>query len=48
MASPARPASVSGPFGLAPDLARCSFDHTLHREVSSPVCFARSPVLLLA
>ncbi|KAM3299959.1 hypothetical protein ACQJBY_041125 [Aegilops geniculata] len=32
MASPARPASVSGPFGLAPDLARCSFDHTLRRE----------------
>ncbi|CAM0953913.1 unnamed protein product [Alopecurus aequalis] len=32
MASPARQASVSGPFGLAPDLARCSFDQTLRRE----------------
>ncbi|KAM0922426.1 hypothetical protein ACQ4PT_006169 [Festuca glaucescens] len=32
MASPARPASVSGPFGLSPDLARCSFDKTLRRE----------------
>uniref|UniRef100_A0ACD5T7F4 Uncharacterized protein n=1 Tax=Avena sativa TaxID=4498 RepID=A0ACD5T7F4_AVESA len=32
MASPARPASVSGPFGLSPDIARCSFDHTLRRE----------------
>ncbi|XP_037424808.1 uncharacterized protein LOC119289628 [Triticum dicoccoides] len=37
MASPARPASVSGPFALAPDLARCSFDHTLRREVQKCV-----------
>jgi hypothetical protein len=34
MASPARPASISGPFGLSADLARCSFDQTLRREVS--------------
>ena len=37
-----RLASVFGPFNLAPDLACCSFDHTLRCEVSSPVLSARS------